>query len=268
MADGSKIEWTEGEREMKEGYWDGFDPGSPEPGPNRSACYRHGFLNGRDDRRGRPRAPAAVIRAQAERLIDGRTWGERPEGVSPGAAEMFKLKKACKSCPFRRDAGHAFGFPEPRLREIVNGVAFQCHNTVDYDHWDEGAEARSGDHPQQCAGLMALLHKEGQPRKYDNAGSGTVGPFRPRRARYLAGLRQHQGSHRRARRPSEAGMKHQQFTEDMEAAGYEVKPYRGRNFYDGPSVRIDRAELQDVIRVTAVRLQTDQLGLGLVVYPT
>ena len=32
---------------------------------NRSAQYRHGWLNGRDDRRQRPRAAAAVLRHEA-----------------------------------------------------------------------------------------------------------------------------------------------------------------------------------------------------------
>ena len=53
------------EYEMVEGYLDGFDPSSPEPSDNRSHSYRHGWLNGRDDRRGQPRAAAAVLRKAA-----------------------------------------------------------------------------------------------------------------------------------------------------------------------------------------------------------
>ena len=61
---------------------------------------------------------------------------------------------------------------------------------------------------------------------------------------------------------------HQQFADDMEAAGYTVKAYRGRFFYEGPSVIVPREELQDVIRVTHVRVTTDELGRrDLVVYP-
>lgn len=66
--------------EMTAGYFDGLDPESPVPGPNRSACYRHGFANGRDDLRHKPRAPAhvlreaaAVARAQDEEHREGRT---------------------------------------------------------------------------------------------------------------------------------------------------------------------------------------------------
>ena len=42
--------------EMIEGYLDGFDLNNPEPSANRSRSYRHGFANGRDDRRGKPRS--------------------------------------------------------------------------------------------------------------------------------------------------------------------------------------------------------------------
>jgi len=50
--------------EVLQGYLDGLSADNPEPSANRSASYRHGFANGRDDLRGRARAPAAAIRAQ------------------------------------------------------------------------------------------------------------------------------------------------------------------------------------------------------------
>ena len=52
--------------EMVEGYLDGFTDDRLDYPPglaNRGACYRHGWLNGRDDRIGRPRASAAVLRS-------------------------------------------------------------------------------------------------------------------------------------------------------------------------------------------------------------
>ena len=49
-------------QEMMDGYSDGLNLDNPEPSENRSASYRHGFANGRDDRRGKPRAPAYVLR--------------------------------------------------------------------------------------------------------------------------------------------------------------------------------------------------------------
>lgn len=51
--------------EMLEGYRDGLNPDSPEPSANRSHSYRHGFANGRDDRRGKSRSIAAVLRIEA-----------------------------------------------------------------------------------------------------------------------------------------------------------------------------------------------------------
>lgn len=71
---------------------------------------------------------------------------------------MFDLKRPCVNCPFRIGQGSLFQLGARRLDEIVNATAFQCHKTVDYDHYDD-AEARSGDRPQQCAGLMAVLHR-------------------------------------------------------------------------------------------------------------
>jgi hypothetical protein len=70
---------------------------------------------------------------------------------------MFDLKQPCVTCPFRKGMGQRFRLPPGRLREIRDGTAFQCHKTVDYS----GEEPDHGDRPQQCAGLMAVLHREG-----------------------------------------------------------------------------------------------------------
>ena len=66
---------------------------------------------------------------------------------------MFDLKRPCVNCPFRRGQGGAFRLDPGRLEEIMTGSAFQCHKTVDY---------KAGDRPQQCAGLMAVLRREGE----------------------------------------------------------------------------------------------------------
>jgi hypothetical protein len=71
---------------------------------------------------------------------------------------MFKMIRPCKTCPFRKGVGKTFRLRRDRLDEIFNAVAFQCHGTVDYDNWDD-PEKRSGDKPQQCAGLMSLLYR-------------------------------------------------------------------------------------------------------------
>lgn len=56
--------------EMTEGYLDGLDGDNPDPGPNRSPSYKHGFANGRDDLRGKARAPAHVLRQQAKQILE------------------------------------------------------------------------------------------------------------------------------------------------------------------------------------------------------
>lgn len=56
--------------EMTQGYLDGLSdtrPDFPEL-TNRSEAYRHGWLNGRDDRIGEPRACAETLRSEAALL--------------------------------------------------------------------------------------------------------------------------------------------------------------------------------------------------------
>ena len=53
-------------QEMIEGYRDGLNLDCPEPSGNRSHSYRHGFANGRDDRKGKPRASFDELRRQAD----------------------------------------------------------------------------------------------------------------------------------------------------------------------------------------------------------
>lgn len=72
---------------------------------------------------------------------------------------MFKQKKPCVNCPFRKDQGALFGLHPERIDEIVNAPAFQCHKTV------TGLGAPDKVQKQQCAGLMALLHKEKKPNQ-------------------------------------------------------------------------------------------------------
>lgn len=74
---------------------------------------------------------------------------------------MFDLKAPCSECPFKRDNAGMFEFSEARINEIVSAVAFQCHKTIQYDA-PYGVKIKK---PQQCAGLMALLHAEGKPNQ-------------------------------------------------------------------------------------------------------
>lgn len=62
--------------EMVQGYLDGWDLDNPEPSENRSYSYRHGFANARDDRAGKPRALAHVLREMADIAMerDSEVW--------------------------------------------------------------------------------------------------------------------------------------------------------------------------------------------------
>lgn len=77
---------------------------------------------------------------------------------------MFRLQRPCVNCPFRKGQGELFQLREQRLLDIVAATSFQCHKTVDYDT-DDDCTGRPGDRPQQCAGLMAVLHREGRPNQ-------------------------------------------------------------------------------------------------------
>lgn len=77
---------------------------------------------------------------------------------------MFDLKKPCKDCPFKIGQGSRYRLRHDRLLGIFDGPAFQCHRTIDYDQFED-SEARQGDKPQQCAGLMGLLLAVDQPNQ-------------------------------------------------------------------------------------------------------
>jgi hypothetical protein len=57
--------------DMIDGYLDGFEDDRDDypSQSNRSEAYRHGWLNGRDDRLGKPRASAQMLRDEAARII-------------------------------------------------------------------------------------------------------------------------------------------------------------------------------------------------------
>jgi hypothetical protein len=77
---------------------------------------------------------------------------------------MFKLTKPCANCPFRKGQGESFMLGTERVMEILNGNAFQCHKTVDYNHEDDPYK-RQGKNPQQCVGVMSLLHRAQLPNQ-------------------------------------------------------------------------------------------------------
>jgi hypothetical protein len=61
------------------------------------------------------------------------------------------------------------------------------------------------------------------------------------------------------------------FKADMQAAGYPVRTYAGRGFYFGYAVKVKldgEFDKDDVIRATKIKLRSDSLGKGVVMYPT
>lgn len=56
--------------DMVRGFMDGYDKNSPDPGPNTSMCYRHGFECGRDDLLCRVRFSAAELRQMADEAME------------------------------------------------------------------------------------------------------------------------------------------------------------------------------------------------------
>lgn len=57
--------------EMVRGYLDGFEDDRDDlpEGTNYTQQYRHGWFNGRDDRKNKPRSYYVLLRIEAERLI-------------------------------------------------------------------------------------------------------------------------------------------------------------------------------------------------------
>ena len=80
---------------------------------------------------------------------------------------MFKLKRPCANCPFRKGQGEFFQLAPTRLTEIFEAGAFPCHKTVDYTEDEEtGKEMHLFDRRTNlCSGLMALLWREGRPNQ-------------------------------------------------------------------------------------------------------
>ena len=56
-----------------------------------------------------------------------------------------------------------------------------------------------------------------------------------------------------------------QFVGDMLDAGLEPYHYRGRCYYEGPAVDVDK--VGDAMSKTSVKCSFDGMGLGYVVYP-
>lgn len=85
----------------------------------------------------------------------------------------FDLTRPCGNCPFRSDK--PFHMEPWRVREILGGgedrewwpsPSFPCHKTIIYgEDEDDNGNSKTVVPPtaQQCAGVMAILHRENRP---------------------------------------------------------------------------------------------------------
>lgn len=88
--------------ETVEGYLDGRKAEHPEPSSNRSANYRRGFANGREDLANSPRLPAQVLRLLADQTIREdvagatgivpETWTRRPVERPQAAFDLAPIR--------------------------------------------------------------------------------------------------------------------------------------------------------------------------------
>lgn len=83
----------------------------------------------------------------------------------------FDLTRPCGNCPFRSD--RPFHMRPDRVRQILGGArdrrwwpaqSFPCHKTIIYGEDENGNEKTTiPASAQQCAGVMAILHREERP---------------------------------------------------------------------------------------------------------
>lgn len=72
----------------------------------------------------------------------------------------FNLTKPCKMCPFRSDKKfHGLDRAGEIATSVLNGQAFTCHNTNDYD--DDTGEAIVTRKSEHCAGAMIFAENHG-----------------------------------------------------------------------------------------------------------
>src|SRR5262245_45443771 len=92
--------------------------------------------------------------------------GQASQAIVGGEVMRFDLTRPCADCPFRSD--RTFGLLPARVREILGNpkghkwwpaASFPCHKTIDYSS-DRTIIPKTA---QQCAGVMAILHREGRP---------------------------------------------------------------------------------------------------------
>lgn len=87
--------------------------------------------------------------------------------VTNPLADMFRLKRPCGNCPFRKTG--AIELRPGRLQGIVNDLlvddwsSFSCHKTVYPDHEAGSSSNQPTTRESMCAGAAIYLQKVGRP---------------------------------------------------------------------------------------------------------
>ena len=78
---------------------------------------------------------------------------------------MFRLKKACKRCPFRKNTNFLSGERAKEISKVIyeKDGYFLCHKTLNHD--SELEQSIETPESQHCAGAMIVLEKMESPNQ-------------------------------------------------------------------------------------------------------
>ena len=93
--------------------------------------------------------------------------------------ERFRVRRPCEKCPFRTDIPPFLTVARAHeiQTSIYRGDSFWCHETVDYDRWedDDGETAdfyHAGSKESVCAGSIMVADLEGKPDQLTRVAEG------------------------------------------------------------------------------------------------
>jgi hypothetical protein len=106
----------------------------------------------------------------------------------------FTMKEPCNNCPFV--IAHGFHLSMARVRELEEAAdgCFPCHQTVDYDSWDEyedpDGDCRDRSKEVHCLGHLILQWNEWKAFGKVAAMAARMGMFKPEElpTAYAAGV--------------------------------------------------------------------------------
>ena len=93
----------------------------------------------------------------------------------------FTMKKPCDNCPFV--IAHSFHLSMARVRELEEAVdgCFPCHQTVDYESWNDDPDGHDRDRSKEvhCLGHLILQWNEYNGFGTVAAMAARMGMFKP-----------------------------------------------------------------------------------------